>query len=118
MNCFYNNWKFQDCLARARITVDTTLCDKVCQWLAAGRWFSTVSSTNKTDHNDLTDLLLEVALNAINLTMIISNKMKYKCTGQEGITIDNDNGILRAMVHARVLISVPEMGGRPPAKGN
>jgi hypothetical protein len=29
----------------------TTLCDKVCQWLAAGRWFSPghpVSSTNKT----------------------------------------------------------------------
>jgi hypothetical protein len=20
--------------------LDTTLCDKVCQWLAAGRWFS------------------------------------------------------------------------------
>jgi hypothetical protein len=30
----------------------TTLCDKVCQWLAAGRWISLgtpVSSTNKTD---------------------------------------------------------------------
>jgi hypothetical protein len=29
----------------------TTLCDKVCQWLATGRWFSPdtpVSSTNKT----------------------------------------------------------------------
>jgi hypothetical protein len=28
----------------------TTICDKVCQWLATGRWFSsgtTVSSTNK-----------------------------------------------------------------------
>jgi hypothetical protein len=35
-------WKF-----RARCT---TLCDKVCQWLATGRWFSPgppVSSTNK-----------------------------------------------------------------------
>ena len=33
----------------------TTLCDKVCQWLGTGRWFSPgppVSSTNKTDcHN-------------------------------------------------------------------
>jgi hypothetical protein len=31
----------------------TTLCDKVCQWLAAVLWFSPcnpVSSTNKTDH--------------------------------------------------------------------
>ena len=23
-----------------RCALDTTLCDKVCQWLAAGRWFS------------------------------------------------------------------------------
>jgi hypothetical protein len=32
--------------------LDTTLCDKICQWLAAGRQFSPgtpVSSTNKTD---------------------------------------------------------------------
>jgi len=31
--------------------LDTTLCDKVCQWLAVGRWFSLgtpVTSTNKT----------------------------------------------------------------------
>jgi len=36
----------------------TTLCDKVCQWLAAGQWFSlgpAVSSTNKTDRHDITD---------------------------------------------------------------
>jgi hypothetical protein len=35
--------------------LDTTLCDKVCQWLVAGRLFSLgipVTSTNKTDcHN-------------------------------------------------------------------
>jgi hypothetical protein len=24
-------------------------CDKVCQWLVTGRWFSPVSSTNQTD---------------------------------------------------------------------
>jgi hypothetical protein len=32
--------------------LDTTLCNKVCQWLAAGWWFSlgtAISSTNKTD---------------------------------------------------------------------
>ena len=40
---------------------------KVCQWLAAGRWFSPVSSTNKTDHRDITGILLKVALNAIHL---------------------------------------------------
>jgi hypothetical protein len=31
----------------------TTLCDKVCQWLATGRWFSPVSSTYKTDRHDI-----------------------------------------------------------------
>jgi hypothetical protein len=43
-----------------------TLCDKVCQLLATGRWFSPgtpASSTNKTDHNDITEILLKVALN-------------------------------------------------------
>jgi len=46
----------------------TTLWNKVCQWLAAGRWFSPgtpVSSTNKTDCHDITDILLKVALNTI-----------------------------------------------------
>ena len=47
----------------------TTLCDKVCQWLAAGRWFSTASSTNKTDRHDITEILLKVALNTITLTL-------------------------------------------------
>ena len=45
----------------------TTLCDKVCQWLATGRWFSLcplISSNNKTDH-DITVILLKVALNTI-----------------------------------------------------
>ena len=39
-----------------RGVLDTTLCDKVCQWLATGRWFSPstpVSSTNTTNsHNN------------------------------------------------------------------
>jgi hypothetical protein len=47
----------------------TTLCDKVCQLLAAGLWFSTVSSTNKTDRDDLTEMLLKVALNTIKQTI-------------------------------------------------
>jgi hypothetical protein len=49
--------------------LDTTLCDKVCQWLAAGRWFSLgtqVSPTNKTDRHDITEILLKGALNTIN----------------------------------------------------
>jgi hypothetical protein len=49
--------------------LDTTLGDKVCQQLTTGRWFSLgtpVSSTNKTDHHDITEILLKVALNTIN----------------------------------------------------
>ena len=51
--------------------LDTTLCDKVCQWLATDRWFSLgtlVSSTNNTDSDDKTEILLKVALNTINQT--------------------------------------------------
>jgi len=44
--------------------LDTTLCDQICQWLATGWWFSlgtTFSSTNKTEHLDITEILLKVA---------------------------------------------------------
>ena len=47
------------------VVIDTTLCDKVYQWLAAGPWFSRgtrVSSTNKTDRYDITEILLKVVL--------------------------------------------------------
>jgi hypothetical protein len=33
---------------------------------AAGRWFSPVSSTNKPNRHDITEILLKVALNPIN----------------------------------------------------
>ena len=54
-----------------RGVLDTMLCCKVCQWLPTGRWFSpctSVSSTNKTDRHDITEILLKVALNTITLT--------------------------------------------------
>jgi hypothetical protein len=54
----------------------TTLCNKVSQCLATGWWFSPdppVSSTNKTDHHDITEILLEVALNTIKQT----NKYRF-----------------------------------------
>ena len=47
----------------------TLLCDKVCQRHATGQLFSLgteVSSTNKTDPHDITEILLKVALNTIN----------------------------------------------------
>jgi hypothetical protein len=45
---------------------------KVCHLLVAGRWFSTdttISSTNKTGHYNITEILLKVALNTITLTL-------------------------------------------------
>jgi hypothetical protein len=47
------------------------LCNKVYQELVAGRWFSLVtpvSSTNKTDRHDITEIVFEVALDTINQT--------------------------------------------------
>jgi hypothetical protein len=38
--------------------LDTTICDKVCQWLSPG---IPVSSTNKIDYNDTTEVLLKMA---------------------------------------------------------
>ena len=61
-----------------RGVLDTSLCDKVCQWFAAGRWFSPgtlVSPTNKTDCHDITEILLKVAQNTIN------HKPVYKQSG-------------------------------------
>jgi hypothetical protein len=62
---------------KVRITIrwcvlDTTLCNKVCQWLAADRWFSPgtpVYSTNKTVRRDIKEILLNVALNTITLSL-------------------------------------------------
>jgi hypothetical protein len=65
----YHHWscEFDPCSWRG--VLDTTLYDKVFQWLATGRWFSPgtpVSSTNKTGCHDITEILLKVALNTIN----------------------------------------------------
>ena len=74
----YNYLCNQQCLSPLMVWVwisirarYTTLCDKVCQWLATGRWFfpgSPVSSTNKTDRHDITEILLKMALNTIKQT--------------------------------------------------
>jgi hypothetical protein len=46
------------------------ICDKVCQCLAAGQWFSPgtpVSFPNQADRHDIADILLKVALNTLTL---------------------------------------------------
>ena len=50
-----------------------TLCDKVCQGLVTGGWFSPgtpVSSTNKTDRHDITEIVLKMALSTIYHTIL------------------------------------------------
>jgi len=59
-----------------RGVLDTTLCDKVCQWLAAGGVFfpgTPVSSTNKIDRHDITEILLKAALNTITIYTTINS---------------------------------------------
>ena len=66
--------------------LNTTLCDKVCQWLATGWWFSRgtpVSSTNNTDRHDITEILLKVVLNIINLNL--NNKKHFLLLAVVGI---------------------------------
>jgi hypothetical protein len=48
---------------------DTTVCDKVCR-SDLQHDLSIVSSTNKNDHQDITEILLKVALNTIANPMI------------------------------------------------
>jgi hypothetical protein len=70
----------------------TTLCDKVCQWLATCRCFSPgtpVCSTNKTDRHDITEILLKVALNTITLTLWTQTPTIYVLSPEVG-NLDGD----------------------------
>jgi hypothetical protein len=58
----------------------TKLCDKVRQWLATGRFFSSgtpVSSSNKTHRQDITWILLEMALSTTNITLPKLNQCSH-----------------------------------------
>jgi hypothetical protein len=62
--------------------LDTTLCDKVCQWRATGQWFSPstqVSSNNKTDRRDITEILLKEALSTIKPNQTKTYCVELKC---------------------------------------
>ena len=51
-----------------RGALNITLRDKVCQWFSPG---PPVSSINKADHHNITEILLKVALNTINHTVLL-----------------------------------------------
>ena len=60
----------------------TAASDKVYQLLAHGRWFSPgtpVSSTTKTGHHDIAEILLNVALSTIKSNQIKSSYFNYQC---------------------------------------
>ena len=42
-----------------------------------GQWFSPVSSTNETDHHDITEILLKVALNTINQNQLTNALFQF-----------------------------------------
>ena len=63
-----------------RGVLDTTLCDKVYQLLAQGRWFSPgtpASSTTKSGRHDIAEILLKVALKHQN--QFINQSMPCPC---------------------------------------
>ena len=63
----YLRWEFESLSGEV---FDTTLCDKVCQWLETCRWFSpgtSISSTNKTECPDITEILFKLALKTTTL---------------------------------------------------
>jgi hypothetical protein len=64
-----------------RGVLNTTSCDKMCKWLVSGRWFSRgtpVSSTNKTDRHDITEILLKVAWNTTTVTLHCINELDLR----------------------------------------
>ena len=74
-----------------RSVLDTTLCDKVCQWRAAGRWplGTPVSATNKTDRHNITEIWFWLtAMSKINFSTLqecfffhqfFSSPCQWKC---------------------------------------
>jgi hypothetical protein len=72
---------------------DTTLCDKVFQWLVSGLWFSLgtpVSSTYRTDYHEIAEILLKVVLNIITLAFndLTVNKALWKVRVMKIFDID------------------------------
>ena len=64
------NYMCNQCLSPLKLRIQLmAMCTRYnIMWLATSRWFSPctpVSSTNKTDRNDITEILLKVVLNTI-----------------------------------------------------
>ena len=62
--------------------LNTTLYDKVCQWLATG---TSISSTNKTESHDIAEILEKVALKHPNPNQRCSRIMDLDLVFESGI---------------------------------
>ena len=83
----------------------TKLCDKVCQWLATGRWFSQgtpVSSTNKADHHDIAEILFKVK--TLTLT-----PFQFKSNFSTSISFLTDLRVTFGLVHTCFTVSFTNM---------
>jgi hypothetical protein len=68
---------------------------KVCQRLTEGRRLSPgtpVSSTNKTDHHDIAEILLKVVLNTITLVFLML---------KTGIVINQAYAVLKVLINPK-----------------
>ena len=76
-----------------------TLCDKVCQLLVTGQWFSqgtSVSYINKTDHHNITEILLRVALNTLNHLHLQHHELVW-------LLEQESNFIMKHVIHKSML---------------
>jgi hypothetical protein len=71
MKIRYNALFFQSAIFFSFSSIVKTWGPRENHWLAAGQWFSLgpqVFTTNKTDRQNITEILLKVALNTIKQT--------------------------------------------------
>ena len=79
---------------------------KVCQLLAAGQWFSLrtlVSSTNKIDRHDITEILLKLSLNIVRFELTTLLVIDTDCIGSCLQYDDDHDGPLETNKLQRIL---------------
>ena len=93
-----------------RGVLDTISCDKVCPWLATGRWFSPgtlISSINKTDSHDIAEMLLKVALNTITPNNKHISRSQLNCRWKLKDTIRNkDRNAMVILIAMTTFLSI------------
>jgi hypothetical protein len=87
-SCLSVNYTIEKELSKYCV-LNIILCDKMCQWLSAGRWFFPVSPTNKTDRQDIAEISLKEAL---TLTPILTcSCISSRDTNNKTMASDQNN---------------------------